>query len=88
MFPDCSNFRAEAADNRPQYEGYRDSNITGEGNDKEFRVGYVKKPRQESDHSNVGEFQSLDSWKKVSCQEGISEIKVKAPIQGTGKMEN
>lgn len=50
MFPDCSNFRAEAADNRPQYEGYRDSNIKWEGNDKEFRVAYVKKPRQESDH--------------------------------------
>ena len=42
--------RAEAADNRPQYEGYRDSNTKWEGNDKEFRVGYVKKPRQEGDH--------------------------------------
>lgn len=40
----------------PNMRGIGGSQMRWEGSNKEFGVGYMQKPRQESGHYNVGEF--------------------------------
>lgn len=37
-------------------------------NDRQFRMGYIQKSRQESGNQNIGGPRSLHFWKKASCQ--------------------
>lgn len=39
-----------------------------ENNDRQFRMGYIQKSRQESGNQNIGGPRSLHFWKKASCQ--------------------
>lgn len=50
MFLDCSNFLSEQQTVGPNMRGTKGSNMKWEGSDKEFKVGYMQKPRQERGH--------------------------------------